>query len=53
MTLGEAITLYQIKEYQVEIMKKRYKELIMALGHPLAKQFYIVVSLIDIKGMYT
>ena len=44
MTLGEAITLYQIKEYQVEIMKKRYKELIMALGQPLAKQFYIVLK---------
>ena len=44
MTLGEAITLYQIKEYQVEIMKKRYKELTVALGHPLAKQFYIVLK---------
>ena len=44
MTLGEAITLYQIKEYQVEIMKKRYKELIVALGQPLAKQFYIVLK---------
>ena len=43
MTLGEAITLYQIKEYQVDMMKKRYKELIMALGQPLAKQFYVVL----------
>ena len=44
MTLGKAITLYQIKEYQVEIMKKRYKELIVALGQPLAIQFYIVLK---------
>lgn len=44
MTLGEAITLYQIKDYQVETMKKRYKELIVALGQPLAKQFYIVLK---------
>lgn len=44
MTLGEAIILYQIKEYQVEMMKKRYKELIVALGQPLAKQFYIVLK---------
>ena len=44
MTLGEAITLYQIKEYQVDIMKKRYRELIVALGQPLAKQFYIVLK---------
>ena len=43
-TLGEAITLYQIKEYQVQIMKKRYKELIVALGQPLSKQFYIILK---------
>ena len=44
MTLGEVIVLYQIKEYQVEIMKKRFKELIVALGQPLAKEFYIVLK---------
>lgn len=44
MTLGEAISLYQIKEYQVDIMKKRYKELVVALGQPLSKQFYIVLN---------
>ena len=44
MTLGEVITLYQIKEYQVDMMKKRYKELIVALGQPLAKQFYVVLK---------
>jgi len=44
MTLGEAISLYHIKEYQVDAMKKRYGELIVALGQPLAKQFYIVLK---------
>ena len=44
MTLGEAISLYHIKEYQVEIIRKRYKELIVAQGQPLAKQFYIILK---------
>ena len=44
MRLGEAITLYQIKEYQVDMMKKRYKELVLGLGQPLAKQFYLVLK---------
>ena len=44
LTLGEVFVLYQIKEYQVEIMKERFKELIVALGQPLAKEFYIVLK---------
>ena len=44
MSLGEAASLYHIKEHQLEIMRNRYKELVVALGQPLVKQFYITLK---------
>ena len=44
MPLGEAANLYHIKEHQLEMMRNRYRELVVALGQPLAKQFYITLK---------
>ena len=44
MPLGEAASLYHIKEHQLEMMRNRYRELVVALGQQLAKQFYITLK---------